>query len=253
MDNFEPLTTGLIWRNHFRASLQEGLEAPIRDRWVDSALADSLRQFQLGESSDGVHLLQYARTFGARTGDPWLGEAMALFIQEENRHAHWLGEFLRAQGEPLLKRHWVDSVFRFIRKPLGFGPMVAVLVCAEIIAVPYYTAVRRASRSEWLRAICWRLLRDEAHHLRFQAANLGTAWRRFVPLFSIRASGAVTGHMRSRVAGTRCCATRRGFGFGGFVCRCLDLLDEVHAGAEASRRSYGAYSKEACVLAREEA
>lgn len=235
MDNREPITAGLVWRNHFRASLNEGLEAPIRDRWTDNAFADSLRQFQLGESSDGLHLLQYAREFGAKTGDPWLGEAMALFIQEENRHSHWLGEFLRAQGEPLLKRHWVDSIFRLIRKPLGFGLMVGVLVCAEVVAVPYYTAVRRASRSEWLRAICWRLLRDEAHHLRFQATNLGAAWRRwrFVPLFrkAHQALMIVTCAVVWRDHGTVLRAG--GFGFGGFVCRCLDLLDEVHAGAEA--------------------
>lgn len=235
MDNREPLTAGLVWRNHFRASLNEGLEAPLRDRWTDNAVAESLRQFQLGESSDGLHLLQYARDFGAKTGDPFLGEAMALFIQEENRHAHWLGEFLRAQGEPLLKRHWVDSVFRLIRKPLGFGLMVAVLVCAEIVAVPYYTAVRRGSRSEWLRAICWRLLRDEAHHLRFQATNLGAAWRRwrFVPLFrkAHQALMLVTCAVVWRDHGVVLRAG--GYGFGGFVCRCLDLLDEVHAGAEA--------------------
>ena len=173
---------GMAWRNYFRRNLLEELEPRTRDEWGPGEreiLGPSLAQFQLGESSDGRHLLQYARRFGDANGDSWLAEAMALFIQEENRHSHWLGEFLKAQGYPLLRTCCTDAVFRVARKLLGFGLMAAVLVCAEIVAVPYYTAVREMTGSGWLRVICTRLLSDEAMHSRFQAANLGAVWRRW--------------------------------------------------------------------------
>lgn len=55
---------------------------------------------------------------------------------------------------------------------MGFGLEIAVLVSAEIIAVPYYAAVRRATTLPALQDICARILQDEAFHLQFQAANL---------------------------------------------------------------------------------
>ncbi|MFN0106374.1 MAG: hypothetical protein ACKV2U_30320 [Bryobacteraceae bacterium] len=232
---------GLMWRNHFRRNLLEELEAGERDEWGPGEreiLGPSLAQFQLGESSDGRHLLRYARRFGDASGDSWLGEAMALFIQEENRHSHWLGEFLKAQGYPPLRAHWADAVFRMVRKLLGFGLMTAVLVCAEIVAVPYYTAVRTMTGSNWLRAICTRLLDDEAIHLRFQAANLGAVWRRWKLT-------RVWGGCHNALMAMICLVVWREHGEvlrrGGytrltFLKRCLDLLEEVHAGAMAARR-----------------
>ena len=98
---------------------------------------------------------------------------MALFIQEENRHSHWLGEFLKAQGYPLLRSCWTDAVFRVARKLLGFGLMAAVLVCGEIVAVPYYTAVREMTGSAWLRVICTRLLSDAGDALAIPGGEPG--------------------------------------------------------------------------------
>lgn len=237
MDQFHP--SGLAWRNHFRASLLDELRPSSQDSWTPAEaaiLGPSLAQFQLGESSDGRHLLLYARQFGEANGDAWLGEAMALFIQEENRHSHWLGDFLRAQNFPLIRACWSDGVFRVFRKLLGFGLMVAVLVCAEIVAVPYYSAVRQHTSSRWLRAICGRLLQDEAMHLRFQAANLGAVWRRwgisrlFRPLH--KAFMAVTclvvwfEHGKVLRAG--------GYTPFTFLVCCLGLLQEVHVSAAAA-------------------
>lgn len=232
---------GMVWRNHFRRSLLEELEARTRDEWGPGErelLGPSLAQFQLGESSDGRHLLRYARKFGEASGDTWLGEAMALFIEEENRHARWLGEFLKAQGYPLLQRCWSDAVFRVLRKGLGFGLMAGVLVCAEIVAVPYYAAVREATASRWLKAICTRLLRDEAMHLRFQATNLGAVWRRWEALRLLRGGHkALMAAICVVVWGEHGEVLRRG-GYTRltFTARCLELLEEVHAGALAAQR-----------------
>lgn len=233
---------GMVWRNHFRRNLLEELEPRTRDSWGPGeaeVLGHSLAQFQLGESSDGRHLLGYARRFGDTSGDSWLAEAMALFIQEENRHASWLGEFLKAQGFPLLRHCWQDAVFRVFRKLLGFGLMVAVLVCAEIVAVPYYTAVREMTVSTWLRAICARLLSDEAMHLRFQATNLGAVWRKWKFLRAFRrchkALMAVICLFVWQQHGS--VLRRGGYTRLTFLTRCLDLLEEVHAGALAAQRN----------------
>ncbi len=93
---------------------------------------------------------------------------MQLFIGEEQRHSAQLGEFMRRQGIATLRKHWVDSVFRRSRGLAGLELSLRVLVTAELIAVPYYRAVHDATRSALPRAICLRILRDEAGHLRFQ-------------------------------------------------------------------------------------
>ena len=231
----KPFPSALQWRNHFQRSLAEELDAPERDGWADARMAASLKQFQLGESAEGRHLLHYAREHGERTGDPWLGEAMALFIAEENRHARWMGEFLEAQGETLLDRHWLDGAFRVIRKPMGLGLMVAVLLCGEIVAVPYYDSLRKSTQSQWLRAICTRLLRDEAQHLKFQASNLARVWRRWPLTTAFR-----VGHGALLVISCVACwsdhgVVLRGGGhtLGSFIARCLKILETVHGDAVA--------------------
>ena len=48
---------------------------------------------------------------------------------------------------------------------MGFGLEIAVLVSAEIVAVPYYTAVGRVTKLPSLQPICHRILEDEAFDL----------------------------------------------------------------------------------------
>jgi hypothetical protein len=138
------LSPSALWRLHFSRRWSLDLTLPADPAWPLSErrlLANSLRQFQLGEGSDGCNLLRFARTFALRIGDEDLPEAVAGLIAEEQRHSRWLGHVLRSHGEPLLGRHWVDGAFRFLRRTMGFGLEVAVLVSAEVVAVPYYSAV----------------------------------------------------------------------------------------------------------------
>ena len=73
---------------------------------------------------------------------------------------------------PRLQKHWVDRVFRKLRGLAGLELSLTVLVTAEIIAVPYYRALRGATGSPILKMICTRILEDEANHLKFQASML---------------------------------------------------------------------------------
>src|SRR4029077_20427810 len=102
-------------------------------------------------------------------GDPDFAEALALLVQEEQRHSAYLLGFMRAQRIPELSSHWVDSVFRRLRVLAGLELSLRVLVTAEIIAVPYYGALGRVTNSPLLRALSSRILVDESTHLRFQA------------------------------------------------------------------------------------
>lgn len=135
-------------------------------------LSASLQQFQLGEGSDGLGLLRRCRQFSGQNAHPDLPEAMLLFIREEQRHAAVLGHFLDQECIPRLQQHWVDQLFRKIRNLAGYELMLTVLVTAELIAIPYYTAIHNATSSIPLKLIAQRILRDEAQHLEFQALNL---------------------------------------------------------------------------------
>ena len=131
-------------------------------------VAPSLRQFQLGENSEGRNLKARAAEFATSHGIPHLGEATVVFIQEEQRHSAVLGRFLQREGVSLLEGDPIDGAFRWLRKLAGFELAVTVLSTAECIAVPYYSAVRDATQSELLQRICAAILRDEALHLCYQ-------------------------------------------------------------------------------------
>jgi hypothetical protein len=132
----------------------------------------SIQQFQLGESSDGHHLLAQARRYSNDHHDPDYVPALQLFIKEEQRHAGYLAQFLDTYGVSLTKKHPVDSVFRLIRHLFNLELSVMAMLSAEIIAVPYYKALHDATRSPLLRQICRQILRDEIRHLQFQAETL---------------------------------------------------------------------------------
>ena len=134
-------------------------------------ITTSLQQFQLGEGSDGLGLLRRANEFSSRNAIDSLPEAMQRFIREEQRHSAVLGLFLDRESIPRLHRHWVDHLFRRIRNLAGFELILTVLVTAEFIAIPYYTAIHDATKSECLRKIARRILNDEVQHLEFQADN----------------------------------------------------------------------------------
>jgi hypothetical protein len=137
-----------------------------------SAIQDSIQQFQLGEGSNGARLLRHGQAYSAATMDPDFASALALFVREEQRHSLCLLRFMRKQGIPPVTNHWIDNIFRLLRGLAGLELSLRVLVTAEIIAVPYYRALGRATNSPLLQTISKMILKDEASHLRFQASML---------------------------------------------------------------------------------
>ena len=147
---------------------KRGAELTAEER---HAIASSLQDFQLGESSEGRHLVERARIYSANH-DPDYLEGMQSFIREEQRHARDLGTFLKLADIPLLERTRLDSIFRWLRRLAGLELSITVLVTAETVGKVYYQAMRRATGSLLLRRLCEQLLRDEAKHTRFHAERL---------------------------------------------------------------------------------
>lgn len=141
------------------------------------AITPSIQQFQLGESSRGQRLFERGQEFGRAVNDPFFAEALDALIREEQQHSRYLGAFMESQSIPRVQKHWVDSVFRKLRGLAGLELALTVLVTAEMIAVPYYRALRGATGSAILKMICNRILDDEANHLKFQASMLARVAR----------------------------------------------------------------------------
>jgi hypothetical protein len=135
-------------------------------------IISSIRQFQLGEGSRGQRLLERGQKYGRAVNDPLFAGALEIFIKEEQQHSRYLAAFLESQSIPLAQKHWVDTIFRKLRGLAGLELSLTVLVTAELIAVPYYRALRGATGSPILKMICTRILEDEASHLKFQASML---------------------------------------------------------------------------------
>jgi hypothetical protein len=136
------------------------------------AVASSVPEFQLGESSDGLRFIEMAEEYALRSGDVEYVRALKLFIREEQRHGRDLGKVLDAAGIERIKHSWSDAIFRWLRHRCGLGLSIAVLVSAEIIAKIYYLAVQRATDSVVIRKLCDQILEDEVEHVRFQCERL---------------------------------------------------------------------------------
>jgi len=173
----ESLATSRVWLEHFETNRLTAEDLPWDDGYLLTpserrAIERSVQQFQLGEGAQGRRLLARGQAQARATGDILFPEALTLLIREEQRHSSQLLRFMRLQGIPAVEKHWVDSVFRWVRVLAGLELELRVLVTAEIIAVPYYCALGGATRSALLRSLRKRILEDEAGHLQFQASML---------------------------------------------------------------------------------
>lgn len=143
-----------------------------------SNIASSLQAWQLGETSDGSHLLAAAKRYANRIRDPEFVAAVKLFIKEEQRHGNLLGRFLDLAGIPRIRKNWGDTAFRATRYSVpSMEVWVTPVVMVETHALIYYNGIRRATNSKVLRCICQQILSDEVAHIRFQCERLAILHR----------------------------------------------------------------------------
>src|ERR1700737_1503652 len=108
------------WKRHFEENQSHfsNLDWKTMDILSDgekNIIADSIAQFQKGENSEGKHLFNHAKKYR----DPAYLECIKLFIREEQMHARVLGRFMEMNKIPKIKKHWVDDIFRSLRKIAG--------------------------------------------------------------------------------------------------------------------------------------
>ena len=166
------------WKEYFESNQThfEDIDWRMEDR-LDAhekkLIALSIQQFQRGESSEGKHLFAYAKT----VPDPLYLECIRLFICEEQMHARVLAKFMNRYFIPCIKEHWVDGVFRKLRKLAGIENSIMILLIAEIISKVYYAALKKATGSVLLQKICSQVLKDEDQHINFQCHTLQIMFR----------------------------------------------------------------------------
>ncbi len=217
--------TSAYWRDFFlanRARLGEIAWDQLAIKPEELAeIAESLRSWQLGESSEGTHLRAAARRYADASGDADFAAAIDVFIGEEQRHGATLGRFLDQVGVPRKARDWGDTVFRWSRYFLpNMETWTTPVVMVEVHALIYYNAIRHASACPVLRQICAQILADEVPHIRFQCERLAillrhrATWLRAVTMLLHRILFTATtlaiwfGHRRALKAG--------GYGFARF-------------------------------------
>src|SRR5215213_2226155 len=113
------MNTSKKWMEHFKSNAMEqrinwGLVPGISEKEV-VVILPSMQAWQLGETSDGSHLLRASGIYAKRIGDPDYVGAVRLFIKEEQKHGNNLGKYLDAIKKPRIKNNWGDSLFRKVR------------------------------------------------------------------------------------------------------------------------------------------
>ena len=185
------------WLEFFRENDKHRLqidfsqEAKLSDG-IKALIVPSISAFQIGEHSDGLHLIKAAEVFASLFDEPAYPNVMKLFIKEENFHSSYLGEFMRYHDLPLRKSNFLDRTFRRLRRRGNILSEVVTLITAEIIALSYYSALSDATESPALKRICAQMLHDELPHVIFQSYTIGhfkqNRWLKFKRHFLMRAT-----------------------------------------------------------------
>ena len=104
------------WSQHFTNNLTvqrvDWNQDPKITPEQKASIIYSLKAWQLGETSDGKHLLAAATRHAHRTGDPEYINAVKLFIKEEQKHGSNLGKYIDLMGEKRAQKDWGGSARR---------------------------------------------------------------------------------------------------------------------------------------------
>ncbi|MFJ8039185.1 ferritin-like domain-containing protein [Kitasatospora sp. NPDC096147] len=160
------------WVDHFEAEAARRSATADPDWSAGAHLPDpvwaSLQKFQVGEDGDGANLIGKADL----AGDPHYARAARLFVAEEQNHARLLARLLAAGGRATLDGHWSDRVFVLVRRLLGMRTELLVLMIAELVAVPYYRAVRDGAGDPLASRVAGLIMADEQRHIPFHCDRL---------------------------------------------------------------------------------
>ncbi|OOQ60716.1 ferritin-like domain-containing protein [Mucilaginibacter pedocola] len=210
--------TSNYWIRHFRENARHQridwhLYPKLSKEEMDIILP-SLQAWQLGETSEGKHLIAASAKYAAKIGDPDYVEAVKLFIKEEQKHGNNLGRYIDGIGKTRIQKDWGDTLFRKVRYyNTNMEIWTLAVIVVESTAQIFYQALKDATGCRLLKQICTDILIDEAPHITFQTERLAIiyegkaawskAWRNFAykAFFFSTACVVWAGHRRLFIAG----------------------------------------------------
>jgi hypothetical protein len=175
------MKTSTQWIEHFRKNalhyrIDWTLNTQITQDEVN-AILQSLQAWQLGETSEGKHLVKAAEKYAAKIADPVYVEAIKLFIREEQKHGNNLGLYLDRISKPRVKKNWGDTLFRGVRYfNTSMELWTLAVITVESTAQIFYQALSNATSCRLLKAICRDILIDETDHIVFQKERLAVIY-----------------------------------------------------------------------------
>lgn len=162
-----------FWKIHFRENLTKqrvdwSVQPCITNQEKENILY-SLKAWQLGETSEGKHLLAASIKYADKIGDTEYVDAVKLFIKEEQKHGNNLGLYIDTIGEQRVKKDWGDTLFRKVRYlNTSMELWTIAVIIVESAAQIFYQALHDATCCKLLKSICNDIIIDEAHHIKFQ-------------------------------------------------------------------------------------
>ncbi|SIT34706.1 hypothetical protein SAMN05421788_11857 [Filimonas lacunae] len=186
--NTSKMKTTEQWITHFQNNaLQQRVnwkQQPVLSAIEKDTIGRSLQAWQLGETSDGSHLLKAATAYATKFNDPAYVEAVKLFIKEEQKHGNNLGTYLDRIGVPRVKKDWGDTLFRKIRYlNSNIELWTLAVITVESTAQLFYQSMRDATGCALLKQVCSDILIDEAYHIDFQTERLRNLFRSKTPFW----------------------------------------------------------------------
>ncbi len=165
------------WKNYFETNLThhriDWNVPPCLTNEERSNILYSLKAWQLGETSDGVHLMAAAQKYAGRIEDPVYPGAVALFIKEEQKHGSNLGRYVDLIGEQRAQKDWGDTLFRKVRYfNTSMELWTITVIIVESAAQLFYQALHDATQCTLLKSICSDIITDEKRHIKFQNERL---------------------------------------------------------------------------------
>jgi len=138
-----------------------------------ASVLSSLQAWQLGETSEGKHLIAASEKYANKIADPHYVDAIKLFIKEEQKHGNNLGMYLDLISKPRIKQNWGDTLFRKVRYfNTSMELWTLAVITVESTAQLFYQALKDATGCPLLKEICTDILIDEAYHITFQTERL---------------------------------------------------------------------------------
>ena len=168
-----------IWLNHFEYHAQHPrcIPAKLADVLKDDErklIARSMAIFQLCEQPEGTSLLRSAMRFADKHNAAQLTRITELFVNEQQRHATLLRNFMEDHGIACRQTACTDFVFCCLRRLGRFETRLHVLLAAELIANVYYRALESVTGCQRLKVLCRTLVADELAHIGLESQLLLT-------------------------------------------------------------------------------